>query len=268
MAERQQHGSGHGAPLHRVRPEIYGNAPPMHRAVLALALILPPAAHAEIRSAGDCAAAVAENPEAAREDAAVWTRLGGGTPAELCEAAALEAMGATLSAARRLTELAGDRRRAHPPDLRAAIYLDAARLWLDAGRPDLARAALANRARLTPATAESLTLGARAAAAAGDWPGALETLDALIALRPDDARAHALRAAALRRSGDPAAALTEARAALALAPTMPEALFEAAAAEAESGDALAAETLWLRLIAAHPDHDLATLARRNLVTQH
>ncbi len=245
----------------------------MHRAALAVALaaILGPAAaasvaHAQIRSAEDCDAAILASPETAREDASLWTRLGGGTVAELCEAAALEAMGATASAARLLTELAQDRRRAHPADLRAAIYADAARLWLDAGRPDRARAALDNLDRIARATPDDLLLRARIAAAVADWPAALASLDALIAVAPGDARAHALRAAALRRSGDLGAARDAAEGALALAPTLPEALFEAAAAAAETGDVAAAETLWLELIEISPDHDLANLARRNLVT--
>lgn len=238
----------------------------MHRAALALALAAAAAGpgRAEIRSAADCAAAVAADPQAAREDAAAWARLGGGFEAEICEAAALEAMGAAGSAALLLTRLAENPRRALPPALRVAIYDDAARLWLDAGRPDLARAVLANLDRLAPADTARLRLASRAAAAEGDWPAALASLDALIAAAPGDAGARALRAAALRLSGDPAAARAEAEAALALAPDLPAALFEAGAAAAEAGDPAAAEAAWLRLIAVHPDHDLATDARRNL----
>ena len=240
----------------------------MHRAlaVLAAALAIVPAARAEIRSTEACAAAIAADPAAAREEAAVWTRLGGGAEAELCEAAALEAMGADGSAARILTGLAGDPRRALPPGLRATIYQDAARLWLAAARPDLARAALDNLDRLAPpAPPERLMLRARVAAAAGDWPAAVASLDAVLAADPSNAGARALRAAALRRGGDPRAALAEAEAALAIAPDLPEALFEAGAAEAEAGDPDAARLHWMRLIAVHPDDPLATLARRNVV---
>jgi tetratricopeptide (TPR) repeat protein len=238
----------------------------MPRAQLAaLILALAPAARAEIRSAEACDAAIAADPAAAREEAAVWTRLGGGTEAELCEAAALEAMGAFGSAALLLTRLAEDPNRAHAPALRLAIYEDAARLWLAAGRPDLARAALANLDRLAPgATPERLELAARAAAAEEDWPAALTALDALLAAEPGDARIMALRAAALREGGDPRAAAEAAAAALAIAPDLPEALFEVGAAAAEAGDLAAAERSWLALIAAHPDDPLATLARRNL----
>ncbi|MBA3324514.1 MAG: hypothetical protein H0T41_04335, partial [Rhodobacteraceae bacterium] len=146
----------------------------MQRAILVLALSLACAApgRADIRSAEACAAAVAADPEAAREEASLWTRLGGGAEAALCEALALEAMGAAGAAALLLTRLAENPNRALAPDLRLAILEDAARLWLVAGRPDLARATLDTLDALAPAPPERLMLRARVAAAAGDWAGA------------------------------------------------------------------------------------------------
>jgi hypothetical protein len=246
---------------------LYGIAAFLHRPALALlaAALAAPAGHgADLRSAADCEAAVAADAATAREAAARWSRLGGGAEAALCEALALEAMGAPGAAALLLTRLAENPRRALAPALRAAIFEDAARLWLDDGRPDLARAVVANLDRLAPPTPDRLELRARAEAADGAYPEAAATLADLAAARPGDARPLALRAAALRLGGDAAAARAEAAAALALAPDLPEALFEAAAAAAETGDPEAAEAAWLRLLAAHPDHALATLARRNL----
>ncbi|MBP7240437.1 hypothetical protein [Amaricoccus sp.] len=233
----------------------------MHRAFLALLVLAAPAT-AEIRDAAGCKAAIAASPETAREEASIWKRLGGGTEAELCEAAALEAMQAYGSAALILTNLAENKRRLLAPALRVAIYEDAARLWLNDARPDLTLAILDNLDRVAPPRTEArLILRARAQAAEGDHAGAAATL---AAAEPGDAEAKALRAAALRLGGDPQAARAEAEAALALAPDLPAGLFEAGAAAAETGDAAAAEALWLRLIAAHPDHPLATDARRNL----
>jgi hypothetical protein len=238
----------------------------MHRAALILALTLAPAAGAEIRSAEECAAAVAADPAVAREDAAAWTLLGGGVEATFCEAAALEALEAPAAAALKLTQVAEDRNRAIATDLRALMFGDAARLWLVAERPDLALLALDNLGLLASPSADDLRLRAQAAADLGDWPETLAALDALIAAEPGAARPHALRAAALRHSGDLDGAKIAAQAALDLAPTLPEALFEAAAAHAEAGDAQAAQALWRRLIKTNPDHSLATLARRNMVT--
>lgn len=239
----------------------------MHRAVLvafAFALALAPAARAEIRSAEACAAALAADPASAREEASVWRRLGGGAPAELCEAKALEATGALGSAALILTNLAENPRRALAPELRLAVYQDAARLWLNAGRADIARAALDNLDRLAPATPERLRLRARAAAAQDDWSAAQASLQALLAADPADARARALLAAAMRLGGDHAAALAAAEAALAQVPDLPDALFEAGAAQVEAGRIEEARAYWLRLIEVHPEHDLAALALRNL----
>ncbi len=238
----------------------------MHRACLALLLstLALPVLAGEIRTSGDCALAVEADPEAAREEAAVWRRLGGGTAAELCEAAALEAMGAYGSAALALSRLAENPRRAIGPELRLVAYEDAARLWLRDGRPDLALATLDNIDRLAPPTRSRLVMRAEAAAAEGDWPAAAAALDAQIAADPGDAPALALRAAALRRGGDPAAAEASAAAALALDPDLAEGLFEAGAARAETGDREAAAGFWRRLIEVHPDHPMAVLARRNL----
>ena len=84
--------------------------------ILVLALAPLPAA-AEIRSADACAAAVAADPAAAREEAALWARTGGGVPARLCEAEALAALGAHATAALILTRLAENPNRAMAADL-------------------------------------------------------------------------------------------------------------------------------------------------------
>jgi hypothetical protein len=235
----------------------------MRPLLIALLAAGVPAA-AEIRSAEQCQAAIAADPGRAREDAAVWARLGGGTAARLCEAAALSALGAHATAARLLSALAENPNRALSPDLRAVVLADAGREWLDAGQPALARAALAQAEGLAPPPPARLILRARAEAAEADWPAARATLESAVAAEPGNALGRALLAAALRRGGDPAAALGEAERALALDPALPEALFETAAALAETGDAARASALWLRLVETHPEHDLAAPARRNL----
>jgi tetratricopeptide (TPR) repeat protein len=237
----------------------------MRRLFLAATLALGAgAALAEITSVETCRAAIAADPGSAREDAALWTRSGGGIPARLCEAAALEALGATATAARMLTELGEDTARSMPADLRATILTDAARLWLEAGQPGIAAEALARADTLTPPDPERRLLAARTAAALGDWASALTELDAALAADPADARARALRAAALRNKGAPAEALAEAETALAASPDLPEALFEAGAANAELGAPDLAAAYWLMLTERHPEHSLADLARRNL----
>jgi len=232
--------------------------------IVGLALAAAGPAAAQIRSVDDCRAAIADDPERAREEAAVWARSGGGVAARLCEAGALEAMGATGTAARLLTALAESRNRAMSPGLRATVFEDAARLWLAEGQPSIALAALDGPDRISAAGADRLVLRARIEAALGDWPAAASTLRAVLDGSPDDALARALLAAALRRGGDPGSALAEAERALALDPDLAEARFEAGAALAETGATEAAAAHWMALIAATPGHDLAELARRNL----
>jgi tetratricopeptide (TPR) repeat protein len=237
----------------------------MRRLLLLLALALAPQpAAAEIRSVEACTAAVAANPAAAREDAALWARTGGGVAARLCEADALAALGANGSAALLLTRIAENPNRAMPADLRAVVYGDAAGQWLAAGRPDLAAAAIDRADRISVPDAGRLVLRARVAAAEGDWPQAREALTRAVSGNPQDPLAHALLAATLRHLGDAEAAGDQADLALQLAPDLPEALFEAAAAAAETGDADRAAQLWRRLIALDPDGGLADEARAGL----
>jgi tetratricopeptide (TPR) repeat protein len=226
---------------------------PRHRMsrLLALLLLAAAPAAAEIRSADACAAAVDADPAAAREQAAVWQRLGGGVPARLCEAEALAALGAHATAARLLTGLATNPNRAMSASLRATVLADAGRQWLAAGRPDLAREALAEADRITTPSRDRRLLAARAAAAEADWPAAEAALRALLE-------------AALRNAGDSQAALAEAEAAHRLDPGLPEALFETGAALAETGQPDRAAEVWLELISADPESELAALARANI----
>jgi tetratricopeptide (TPR) repeat protein len=236
----------------------------MRRRFVLLAALAPLPAAADIGSADACAAAVAADPAAAREEAALWARTGGGVAARLCEADALAALGAHGNAALLLTRLAENPNRSMAAELRAVVLGDAAGQWLAAGRPDMARAALAQADRIVDPDPRRLILRARAEAAEADWPAARATLDRAVGTDPDDPLPHALLAATLRNLGDPRAALAEADTALRLAPELPEALFEAAAARAELGDVPGATRLWQQLIALGPDSELAAISRRNL----
>ena len=236
----------------------------MRRLLILILALAPLPAAAEVRSADACAAAVAADPAAAREEAALWARTGGGVPARLCEAEALAALGAHGTAALILTRLAENPNRAMAADLRAVVLGDAAGQWLAAGRPDLAAAAIDEADRITAPDHDRLILRARVEAAEADWPAAQATLARAIAADPEDPLARALLAATLRHLGDPAAARAEADAALRLGPDLPEALFEAAAAAAETGDTDRAGRLWQRLIALDPDGGMADAARAGL----
>ncbi|WP_424932797.1 tetratricopeptide repeat protein [Amaricoccus macauensis] len=229
-----------------------------------LLLPAPAPALADIGSTAECEAAIASDPQLAREEAGQWARSGGGVPAKICEAAALEALGATATAARLLSSVAENPSRAMPRDLRVVLFEDSAGLWLDAGQPGLALASLDRASQLSPTDPQRLRLKARVMAAAGDWAGATDALNQLIAERPRDAGAHALRAATLRHDEMHVEALWSAQAALRISPELPEGLFEAGAASVDLDDLSSARDYWLKLIKLYPDHALATPARRNL----
>lgn len=240
------------------------------RQVAALALVAAglgaplAAAAAELRSLADCTAAIAADPQAAREAAARWAAFGGGAEAGVCEARVLEALGARQTAALLLTEIAQDRGNGLPAATRAALFAEAGRLWLAVRQPALARETLGRAAELAPPDAEALALLAEAHGRLGDWPRAVEALDRALALGPPRADILALRAAARRKGGDASRALADAEAALQLLPSYDEALFEKGAALATLGRMPEALEVWFRLVELHPDGEMAELARRNM----
>ncbi|GIX13935.1 MAG: hypothetical protein KatS3mg118_1894 [Paracoccaceae bacterium] len=232
--------------------------------LLALVLLLPAPGRAAIDSMAACMARIAEDPQAAREEAARWLVLGGGAEARACEARALEALGARGSAAVILAELAADRGNGLPKATRAAMLRDAGRLWLAEEQFALSVEALTRAIALGLDDPDTRVMRAEAHGRLGQWQEAIADLNAALAVAPDRPDLLSLRAAARRRSGDAAGALADAEAALAVLPTYPEALFEKGAALAVAGRTRAALEVWFELIRLHPDSEMAELARRNL----
>jgi tetratricopeptide (TPR) repeat protein len=221
-------------------------------------------ATAAIASLAECEAAVKADPALAREEAAGWAVLGGGALAKACEAMALEALGATKTAAAILTDVAVDRSNGLSAEARVDFLADAARLWLAAREPKLAEEAAGRILSLTGETAETLALRAEARGRQDRWAEARADLDRALDLEPARPDILALRAAANRKEGRPDAALKDADAALAGLPALPEALFERGAALIILKRVPEALDTWFRLIELHPDSELAALARRNI----
>lgn len=227
-------------------------------------LVLAGPADAAIRSMAECRAAIAADANRAREEAAQWVRFGGGAEARVCEARALEALGARKNAAVILTETASDRGNGLPAATRANLLREAGRLWLALGEPALANATLSAVLEIVKEDADTLALRAEALGRLRLWPAAVDDLTRALALDPARADILALRAAARRRTEDKAGALADAEAALAILPHLPEALFEKGASLALLGRTDAALDVWFRLIELHPDSEMAALARRNI----
>ena len=171
---------------------------------LVFLLLIPLPAKAEIRTLEACAAAIEEDADGALSEAARWITLGGGAAARLCEASALQALGADRLAAMKLTELAQDPGVALSADERAVLFIDASAIWRADGQALLAKETADRAVRLTPhVPGSSMTLNARDARLALAWAqsdlGEVEQARALVTdlLRdaPDDPDALALRAA-------------------------------------------------------------------------
>ncbi|NNU79396.1 hypothetical protein HMH01_02995 [Halovulum dunhuangense] len=173
-----------------------------------LLLFLATPAMAQIDSEASCAAALSADPAAAREQAAAWRIAGGGTPARLCEAAALQALGANEAAARALTALGQDPNAGMAAAARAGVLAEAGALWWRLGADALARDTLSAAHRLTPEDGALALKLAEMELALGAPQAALPLLDA--ALDHDhaghdhggDAAALLLRAQARRLTGD------------------------------------------------------------------
>lgn len=118
--------------------------------LILLPLVALPAQSQTLTSLSDCDNAIVADPARAREAAARWITEGGGGQARLCEAFALDATGATGTAAIRFTEIAQDPNIALSAPQRAAAFLEAARLWEDVGQLTLARETLEAAQSLDP----------------------------------------------------------------------------------------------------------------------
>ncbi len=216
----------------------------------------------EVRTYEDCLALVQQSPERAREEAARWERFGGGDAALHCEAAALDAMGATASAAQKLDELA--RHGALPDQARGEVLGQAAELWRESGQLDAANVSINQALTLAPRNAALLEIRALLAAADEDWNAALIDLNSSLAIEPDNAQRLALRAAARRRLGDLDQAKTDAEAAIKANPKLAAGWFELGAAQAEMGQTDAAKDTWMEAIRLDPDGASGGMARMSL----
>lgn len=228
-----------------------------------VSLVLPGSAHA-LGSMAECMQRITEDPQRAREEAAQWLVLGGGAEARACEARALEALGARVTAAAILAEVAADWGNGLPAFSRAAMMRDAGRLWLAEGNFAVAEQALTQAIAIGLDDADTRVMRAEARGRQGLWSGAIDDLNTALAENADRPDLLSLRAAAHRKFGDPASALADADAALAILPTYPEAMFEKGAALAVAGRVPEALEVWFELIRLHPDSRMAELARRNI----
>ena len=239
--------------------DSFGGAP------LTLPVGPAPAPDAAARAADSarCQALVDQDPAAAREVARDWGRRGGGVPAAVCEALALEAQGALATAAARLEDAA---RRAPedvlPSPARAALYEVAAGFRMRALQPSEALAAA--EAGLALPGAGPVLQRAEALAALGRGGEALADLDAALEAMPRDLPGLRLRARLRAEAGDIAGALADAGRVTALDERDPAAWLALGEAQVAADRPERARESFLRAIARDREGQAGDRARRAL----
>lgn len=210
-----------------------------------------------------CLDAIEADPIMARERAAQWRAIGGGSPARQCEALAMMALGADREAARALTQLGVEARDLAAPDRLGVLRL-AGDLWYGALEYALAQETYARAESVSPGDRRALVGLSRSAAALQDWPAAIGALDALLQQAPEDVEALTLRAAAKRATGDVDGARDDAARATDIAPGSSLSWFERGAAERAAGDEEAARDSWITASLLDPDGVAGDMARLGL----
>jgi len=223
----------------------------------------PASASAERDEAYDrCMALAIANPESAVREARAWRAAGGGDAARHCEAMARLRSGDGSGAAGLLEELGRDA--LAPADVRAALFAQAAQIWLEVGDLTRAYAAVTLALALRPDDPELLTDRAVIAASAGRFQEAIDDLTRVIDLRPFLAEPYVLRASAWRQLGQPALARDDIARALARNPVNQEAWLESGNLRRAGGDARGARQDWEQAIRIAPETTTAALAAENI----
>ena len=207
-----------------------------------------------------CLAMLADDPRGAATFAAGWTD--GGEAAAHCQAMAEVALGEVETGAGHLQHLAAVSHA--PPAARAAVFGQAARAWLMAGKAEKAYAAGSEALALAPEDIDMLVDHAVAAGALERFEDALDNLTRALDVDPGRTEALVLRASAWRHLGLLELAQDDVDRAIAIDPENAEALLERGILRERHDDWLGARRDWERAIELAPDSGTADLAEQNL----
>lgn len=144
-----------------------------------------------------CLAAASTNPAGALAEAGSWLRVGGGVPAQHCEALALVGLKRYDQAGARLDAL-GKASAVPGAAMRAQIFDQAGNAWLLAGNGARAVSSLSAALALSGGDADLFADLARAQAMQRNWSGAESALNAALAQAPRRGDLLVLRASARR----------------------------------------------------------------------
>lgn len=234
-------------------------------ALCLLALSGPPALAATWNGSHHtaCLARAAGQPEEALEYARSWEATGGGLPARHCIAAALVGLGRYAEAGQLYEELINSPAAAEP-QTRAGLLAEAGNVWLLAGDPGRAIAALDAAIALAPRAIALYVDRAVAYALAGDYWHTIDDLNRAEDLDPGRAEIFIYRATAYRYLEVYDLALEDIERALALEPLNPDALLERGNLKRLTGDTEGARSDWLLVLEVAPEGAAADAARDNL----
>ena len=171
--------------------------------ILLLALVLPLPASAATPDPQHyrlCLNASTANPTAALVDAEVWTKAGGGVPAQHCAALALVSLKRYAEAGARLDRLAAAK---DLPDMsfRTELFDQAGNAWLLAGDGAKAVQSFSAALALSAGDPDLFADLARAQAMRKNWPEVVLDMNAALAITPHRSDLLVLRASARRALG-------------------------------------------------------------------
>jgi tetratricopeptide (TPR) repeat protein len=193
-----------------------------------------------------CVAFVQANPAEGLKRAQLWAKQGGGFYAEHCVAMALFNLRRYAEAAEHFESVA-TATMAVPTTERAQILDQAGQSWLDAGRPDRAKAVFDAAIRLDGTDAELHIDRAEAFDALKQYWDALDDLNRAIDLAPDHPEAYFYRGTTYRKLNTLDLALQDVEHGLELAPDAPIGLLERGNIRRLKGDIAGARRDWLRV---------------------
>jgi tetratricopeptide (TPR) repeat protein len=195
---------------------------------------------------------VRAHPKEGLERAKLWAQQGGGFYADHCVAMALFALRDYAAAADRFQTLA-TAMMGMPTIERAQALDQAGQAWLDAERPDRAKAAFDAALQLNGEDADLLIDRSEAYAALKQYWDALDDLNRAIDLAPDRADAYIYRGAVYRHLDTPDLAMQDVQHGLSLAPDSPTGLLERGILRQAKGDIAGAQEDWQRVEKVAPD---------------
>jgi len=197
------------------------------------------------------------------EAALAWRREGGGAAADHCLATALVARGDASEGAQLLEQLAAEDSSPNPA-MRARLYGQAGRAWLQSGDSRRAWAALTDALRLDRDATDILVDRAVALAGLRLYFEAIDDLSRALDLAPGGAEAFVMRATAWRHLDNLELADDDLARALALAPDNADAFLERGNIRRLRGQNAAARADWLAVLRLDPDGPAAEAARVNI----